>query len=588
MPDFEVANDPAVSQRGPGVLPQPARPRTWSRGFGVPLPMLLALLAAGAGLVLRIDGLDRKSLWGDELFTAHRIALPTLDAVIEDLNNSPFPPVYYALLWTWSRIWGFGDASLRSLAATLGILTLPATYLVWRPIVGHRAAAWTIVLLALNAGHINYSQDAKMYSAVWLLAVIASGSLLNAVMSVGSTQLKWLALFGIATAISPLISFVGVVPIGVQAAFGLILIRWRPERRGAVLDAAVVVVLAVLPSILLALPLAVERTTTGKGIDWIPSLSITQVPRELYRYLDVLSFGYRSSSESPGGLLPELLDWILIPCTAVVVGLLVLTLVPIDRRSTLNLSRWRRDKPNPIPSEVVAYLALWFLLPVAITMATSLVGRPFWGVPRYLFGSAPALTIWLGLALSRLKRTPAFCLAMALLTPNLACITFDRTYCTRTPWRQLATSLASSAAALSLEKDFRPTAIVSENSVLEDDDATLVIVSLPGRTFNRDGLIHAWRHSATAPTRIQPAFIDIEEALIKGRPFVVIMVLYMGATSPDAMRGKVEQAIGPTWRCRPIFKEQVFEEPYTAMPTPYMRHSVEAWICLPNPTRPAK
>ena len=581
MLDPEIADGSSTSQQGSCVEPRTLWTKAWPLGIGIPSPLVLALFAAGMGIVLRVDGLDRKSLWAEEVVTANFINLPSLPAMIGEVYTSLFASFYYSLLWLWSRILGPNDSSLRSLASTFGILTLPTTYLVWRPIVGRRAAAWCIVLLALSANHIYCSQDATIYSAGWLQSVVASGALINALMSIGTSQLKWFALFGAATALSPMISFVSVELIGAQIIYGLILMKWHPKRRWAVLDAAVVLTLGGLASIIPSLFLVTGRTSTGEGLKCNSPLSLSEVPRELYRYLDIMSFGYRPSSEHPVGLLPELLDWILLPCTMVVVGFLASTIMPSDRWLAFGVGWWRRGEPRPISLKYEVYLMLWLIFPITTTIVVSLMSRTYLEVPRYLFSSAPALTIWVGVALSRLRRIPSLCLALAFLMPNLASVTFDRTNYTRVPWRQLTACLAGAAASVNLERSLRSATIVPNDSVLESDP-TLAIVTLPGLTLDRNSLAYAWRHNPVIPSRIQPSFIGIKEALAKRRPFVIVTRYSMGTTSARDMGTEVEQATGTTWYCWMVFKEQVYEDPCTATASPYKRNSLEAWFCTPK------
>jgi hypothetical protein len=66
------------------------------RSAGVP-PYLavLASIAALLGLALRIIGFNRKSFWIDEVLTFDRMSSPTLEALMQGLRNSPFPPLYY-------------------------------------------------------------------------------------------------------------------------------------------------------------------------------------------------------------------------------------------------------------------------------------------------------------------------------------------------------------------------------------------------------------------------------------------------------------------------------------------------------------
>ncbi len=81
--------------------------------------------------------------------------------------------------------------------------------------------AWTLALLALNSYQVAYSQDAKMYSMLWLLATASSGCFLNA-LSGRPGRKWWLAGYGIATACLPLTSYVGIVPVLIQGIYGLL------------------------------------------------------------------------------------------------------------------------------------------------------------------------------------------------------------------------------------------------------------------------------------------------------------------------------------------------------------------------------
>ena len=204
---------------------------------------LLASLAIGVEMVLRLVGLTHRSLWLDEVMTRTSLAKPSVAEMLNNVEIS-LPSLYFLVVRGWIWVWGVNDASLRSPSALLGILCLPVTLLVWRPIIGRPAALWATILLAINAYHIDYSQDAKMYVAIGLLATISSGMFLRVVFGRDSRRATSDPVcYGLSNALLPLINYVGIVPIVAQGLFGLVLAWWQPRRRWAVVDTGVVAIL---------------------------------------------------------------------------------------------------------------------------------------------------------------------------------------------------------------------------------------------------------------------------------------------------------------------------------------------------------
>ena len=172
-------------------------PARWQSGA------VLVCAAIVLGVFLRLDGINSKSFWFDEVWTAYEISEPSLTSVWRGLDKLPVAPLYYASLYTWVSVWGMSDISLRALSVFYSLLTLPVTYITWRHLVGRRAMSWTLALLALNSYQVAYSQDAKMYSMLWLLATASSGCFLNA-LSERPGRKWWLTGYGIASACLPL------------------------------------------------------------------------------------------------------------------------------------------------------------------------------------------------------------------------------------------------------------------------------------------------------------------------------------------------------------------------------------------------
>src|SRR5512135_228648 len=90
-----------------------------------------------AGLALRVVRLEFQPLWWDEgysvWFATHSLGQMAL-LTAQDIH----PPLYYALLHGWIRLFGAGPVALRLLSVIFGVLTIPAIYLAGRQMIGRR------------------------------------------------------------------------------------------------------------------------------------------------------------------------------------------------------------------------------------------------------------------------------------------------------------------------------------------------------------------------------------------------------------------------------------------------------------------
>ena len=90
--------------------------------------MALTLLAA----VVRLPTLAQQSFWLDEGYT-ERLVRMSLGAMFRAIpKTESTPPLYYALAWVWTRLFGFSEFGIRSLSAVAGIATIPVAYAVRR------------------------------------------------------------------------------------------------------------------------------------------------------------------------------------------------------------------------------------------------------------------------------------------------------------------------------------------------------------------------------------------------------------------------------------------------------------------------
>ena len=177
----------------------PVKPRT----ARLATVALFAIILAGGAM--RFVHLDRQIFWDDELWTMLRIGgttdtqivglydgrtltvaqvnallyrrASTFRPVIKTLAEfePQWPPLFYALEWLWSGLFGTSPAALRTLAAIFGTALAPVVYWLGYELFRARAPAWyAACLVALSPADIVYAREARGYS---LLVLIAAASL---------------------------------------------------------------------------------------------------------------------------------------------------------------------------------------------------------------------------------------------------------------------------------------------------------------------------------------------------------------------------------------------------------------------------
>jgi uncharacterized membrane protein len=169
---------------------------------------LTTVLAAG----LRLYHLGTRSLWFDEGFSAGIALMRWPDFLRTNSAYSANMAFYYLLLKFWMPL-GNSDAWTRGLSALLGIAAIPALYWLARRIFGSSVATATALLLATNAFHVKYSQEARSYSLVVLLVIVSCILLLRAMER--STTRAWLA-WSLVSALAVYAHTYAVLVIGAQ------------------------------------------------------------------------------------------------------------------------------------------------------------------------------------------------------------------------------------------------------------------------------------------------------------------------------------------------------------------------------------
>jgi hypothetical protein len=146
----------------------------------------VAALLAGAALValavavaaLRARALNAP-LWMDEGISIG-IASHPLSAIPSVLSHDGSPPLYYLLLNLWMGVFGSSPTAAHALSLTFFALAVPAAvWAAWRPF-GPMAGVLAGALVALDPFTVYYADEARMYTLVLLLAVLATGSFVRA------------------------------------------------------------------------------------------------------------------------------------------------------------------------------------------------------------------------------------------------------------------------------------------------------------------------------------------------------------------------------------------------------------------------
>lgn len=136
----------------------------------------ILLLVFIAGLLLRLWGLGDKGLGYDEAATA-LMARAAGSEIIAFHWRAAFehPPLWQLTVRAWSSLFGQSEMALRLLPALAGALAAPLTWfwlrLLWPRARGLRLTA--AALIASSPALVIYSQEARMYTIVVLLALLS-------------------------------------------------------------------------------------------------------------------------------------------------------------------------------------------------------------------------------------------------------------------------------------------------------------------------------------------------------------------------------------------------------------------------------
>jgi 4-amino-4-deoxy-L-arabinose transferase-like glycosyltransferase len=135
-------------------------------------PGLILLAILLAALFTRIYQLNTEDLWLDEAI-AVSISNNSLGGLLESSLPDGNPPLYYLLLHYWMWLFGDSEFSVRLPSALFGLFSVAMIYKVGSILFGKATGLIGALILALSVYHIFYSQEARTYSLMVLLALVS-------------------------------------------------------------------------------------------------------------------------------------------------------------------------------------------------------------------------------------------------------------------------------------------------------------------------------------------------------------------------------------------------------------------------------
>ncbi len=117
------------------------------------------------GLALRLYQLGKLDFWIDEVWS---ICFTRGLDLIGDMH----PPLYYAMLKFWIKIFGETEFKIRLLSALFSFFTIFIIFKLGKLMFNYKVGLISAFILSLSPIHIWYSQEARQYSLSVFLSML--------------------------------------------------------------------------------------------------------------------------------------------------------------------------------------------------------------------------------------------------------------------------------------------------------------------------------------------------------------------------------------------------------------------------------
>jgi uncharacterized membrane protein len=340
---------------------------------------------------LRVFRISKRDFWYDEAFTGVAIKenfSGMLDMIIQDVH----PPLYYISVKLFASLFNYSVFGIRFYSAILGILGIWAVYLFAKELFNKKVALWSSFLVTISPFAIQYSQEARMYSMLGFLIVIATYFFIRWLKR--NETISYL-LFGIFLGLSFLTHYMGII---FAPMFYFVFLVWRFKENKSLdkkfdfrkilqdLIPKKELIFSYLLAFLIFTPwlnIFLKHFNGRDNLHW----TIPATLGDIFLNIQIFIFGSPIGEMSAG--IPEPNKFYgVAPITALIMVTIFISL--------LILFLLKREKEKII---IVLLLSFGFMLMVYFL---SLLGRHYF-IARFLIASSYFIFILLGIWLSRIK-----------------------------------------------------------------------------------------------------------------------------------------------------------------------------------------
>ncbi|MGQ0549157.1 MAG: glycosyltransferase family 39 protein [Armatimonadota bacterium] len=391
-------------------------------GVFVQIAIVGGLMALAA--VLRFASIGDRSLWFDEAFSAFAANRSLGEVIAFSKWGDPHPPLYYLVLSGWIKMFGIGEAALRSVGALASILTVGGTWWLGRRLGGPLVGALGAFLTAVAPLHVVAAQEARMYPLLGLLTITSWAALLLA------AEERWWAwpAYVAATVLSLYTHHFAFLTLAGQGVFVL---AAAPHIRRPWVVSQLLIVIGYLPW----LPLLIETVLSGRA--W-PHVRPPFALHTVLNLFGLLAFG--------GHILgfDGYFGWQAPPTPGIVEAAILVPFLALVLAGAVFLRKTPRS---------LWLLVGYLVVPLGIVLVFTLRHNVFY--PRYFSYLVPPFAILTacgiaavsGRAAPAFRRTVALALVLALL--GFSAPALERVYASGDVWNwRTAAALVAEGAAL--------------------------------------------------------------------------------------------------------------------------------------------
>jgi mannosyltransferase len=310
--------------------------------------------------ILRFHAITAKSFWLDEGISVEIARLPWRQFFYVLRHREINMALYYVLLHFWLSL-GSTEAFIRGLSVLFSLATVPVLYALGVRVWGRTAGLLAAWLLAINAYHVRYAQEARGYVLVVFFATLATWLLIRHLQEPSSACWPAYTAACALAVYSHLFGALVVVAHGVSLGF----LRRRELPSKDLLRSVRWLAYALVPIALIVVSVGASSTR------WIPPASV----RSVLQFFVMLA--------GNNGIRLLALD-------AVAAGFAVFGVCRQWRGSGRSLDFW---------GQIVVFS--WLIVPVALVLLVSIV-RPIF-LARYLLACLPAAILVVAAGISTVK-----------------------------------------------------------------------------------------------------------------------------------------------------------------------------------------